>query len=189
MTENRHRLRTALTAVLCVAALLAAAWFAFPTVRVGVLNFWLRSTGRDFEPTVTLPAEEAPTFFKAVLPEDLVLEQLTSDGVAVANAEYSNPDAPEERRIGITFIYGGMEISIDTEDLLIYEEHKIAGRDVIYEEKEQAGTVYRSLFISSSDPMCFVTVAGVGVTREELFTLAETLQISPLPTPQSVKLP
>ena len=180
MTKSRKTLRTVLTVLLTLAALLAVGSFALPGVRVALLNYWLRTTGRDEAPAVELPAEAADTLFTAELPEDLVLEHLDSDGVVFAHAEYFSPELGEARHIMLMLAYGTPSASIDTEDLLVYEEMTLGGRDVIYEEKEIDGIVYCSAFITNTEPQCFVTLNAQGVTREELLRVAETLEIFPI---------
>ena len=180
MTKSRKTLRTVLTVLLTLAALLAMGWFAFPTIRADLINFWLQTTGKNEAPSVALPAKEADTLFTAELPEDLVLEQLKSDGAVFVYAVYVSPDLGLERNISLIFAYGSTSTSVDTEDLLVYEEMTLGGRDVIYEEKEIEGVVYRSALISNIEPQCFVSLNAQGVTREELLRVAETLEVYPI---------
>lgn len=181
MTKGRRALRTALTVLLCLAALLAVAWIAIPEFHAGVINLWLRTTGRVTAPTVTLSSEEGEQYFSVKLPEDLELNQMDTQGGLFLYAEYLSPELGFDRSIRLVFAYGTVSTTIDTEDLLVYEEMTLGGRDVIYEEKEGEGELYRTAFVSSTDPKCFVSLNGHGVTREELLTAAESLEIYPLP--------
>lgn len=183
MTEKTTRLRIVLTAALCIAALLTVAWTAIPSFRVGILNFWLRTTGKDTAPTITFAPEDADPPYSFALPKGYTLEEYSQNGPVIFST-YVCPERGTEATLMVSYLYGDSNsTSIDTEDLSAYEELTIADRTAIYTEKiysDSGGGVTRGILIISDDPQGVFTIHGQGMTREELIKAAETLELEPI---------
>ena len=181
LQTGRRALHTGLSVLLVLAALGVTAWLAFPNLRAAVLNKWREATGRDHVPLVTYAGIETPLSFSCTVPDGFVLDQYQDDGMIYASAQYRCPERSERAFIMITLARGEeMRISVDSENLSVYEELTMDGRDVIYQEKpsnEADGIPYRSAVVSIKDPACYVAINTLDVSREEVFAIVQSLQV------------
>ena len=149
-----------------------------------MLNKWLRLTGKESTPAVTYTGDTADPAFSCTIPEGFVLDNYMERGELYASATYHCPERGESAYISFMCYYdGGSGLTIDHEDLSVYEELTLGGRLVIYQEKEGDESMQGSFcnaWVSVQDPLCLVSILAYDVTREEMLAMAESLEVRPL---------